>query len=227
FFRCDLHPTHMTGQVVVEEKGAGGQAGGEATQVALRAKDLAFDRKELILPAPEAVIRLRNSDTVPHNFSIYNGEDASKALFQGKVINGGENIDNRVDLPGPGEYFFRCDLHPTLMTGQVVVEEKGAGDQAGGEATQVALRAKDLVFDVAELDLAAGTDVVVRLRNDDTVPHNLAIFAGEHATDKKFFTGAIFSGPATKEYRFKAPPAGAYHFHCDVHPNMQGKVVVR
>ncbi len=227
-----LVPTAIGGGVAAgiiptaEEEGHGDEA--KPAVVEIVAAQLAFGKKELKLPAPEATIRLRNEDTVPHNVSIYSGENVSnaKTLLQGRIINGGENIDYKVDLPGPGSYFFRCDVHPTTMTGQVVVEEKGAGGAAAGGAKDLALTAKDLTFDLKELELVAGTDVVLRLRNDDTVPHNVAIFEGMNASGKKLFAGELFTGPATKQYRFKAPPAGTYHFHCDVHPNMQGKVVV-
>jgi plastocyanin len=34
------------------------------------------------------------------------------------------------------------------------------------------------------------------------------------------------TGPASIDYEIPAIPAGEYYFHCDVHPNMNGTVVV-
>jgi plastocyanin len=41
----------------------------------------------------------------------------------GDVITGPKKITYTFDAPEkPGTYFFRCDIHPTTMTGQFIVE---------------------------------------------------------------------------------------------------------
>ena len=38
------------------------------------------------------------------------------------IFEGPEMDDTVFDIPAAGEYFFRCDVHPTLMTGTFTVQ---------------------------------------------------------------------------------------------------------
>lgn len=88
------------------------------------------------------------------------------------------------------------------------------------------LSAKDIAFDKAELNLAAGSDAKLTLVNGDVgVTHNLAIYRTEDFREP-VFAGEVFAGEATRTYEFKAPAPGTYYFRCDIHPNMNGKVTV-
>lgn len=111
------------------EEASGAQAetgatpGGGST---LTAEGLAFDTEEVTLSAgKEATVTLDNQDTAPHNFAIYaseeDGASQSDPLFQGKNVDGGSSVDYRFDSPKPGDYYFQCDLHPT-MNGTVTAE---------------------------------------------------------------------------------------------------------
>ncbi len=87
----------------------------------VNAEGNAFDPAVITLTAGEATtVFFRNLDGQPHNIAIYTDEGASKSLFVGETI-----IDAAVtyEIPAlePGQYFFRCDVHPD-MTGTVVVE---------------------------------------------------------------------------------------------------------
>jgi plastocyanin len=105
------------GQRKVEEHGPHEQT------VTVIAKAVAFNQKELMLHSgAEADIKFENQDTVPHNIAIYATEaHTGPALFQGPVIVGGETADYHFPAPPPGTYYFRCDIHPTVMTGKVTV----------------------------------------------------------------------------------------------------------
>ena len=101
-------------------EGGGGEGNGAIT---LSAANVAFDTNQLSLPADEeTTIHFVNEDSAPHNFSIYETEAADKDLFVGRNIDGGSETDYEVPALEAGEYFFRCDLHPTSMTGSVTVE---------------------------------------------------------------------------------------------------------
>ncbi|MGH2684819.1 MAG: cupredoxin domain-containing protein [Actinomycetota bacterium] len=97
----------------------GGGGGGQGA-VSLVASNLAFDTDQVSLPADEAsVISFDNQDAgVPHNVAIYDG---GAAIFQGEIITGPATIDYEVPATPPGEYEFRCDVHPTTMIGTVTV----------------------------------------------------------------------------------------------------------
>src|SRR5205085_50691 len=105
------------GQREVEKKGPHEEA------VELVAKAVAFNQKEINLHAgAEAEIKFDNADTVPHNVAIYaNDAYTGPALFQGAVTTGGQSITYKFQAPPPGTYYFRCDIHPTVMTGKITV----------------------------------------------------------------------------------------------------------
>jgi plastocyanin len=85
------------------------------------AVDNAFEQTTLTVPAGEAfTLALVNEDAVPHNVSIYTDSSASDELYVGEYVTDG-TIVYGVPALEPGEYFFRCDLHPE-MTGTLIVE---------------------------------------------------------------------------------------------------------
>jgi plastocyanin len=95
--------------------------GPEPVEIAARA--VKFNKPEIHLPANQpAEIDFDNEEPVPHNVAIYEREDFSGLpLFQGAVIIGPEKTVYHLTAPGPGTYYFRCDIHPTTMTGKVLV----------------------------------------------------------------------------------------------------------
>jgi plastocyanin len=92
--------------------------------VQISAHNIAFATKSLAAPAGKAfTLAFDNADPgVPHNVSIYTDSSAAQALFKGTVVTGPKTIDYQVKALPAGSYFFRCDVHPTLMTGTLVVK---------------------------------------------------------------------------------------------------------
>jgi plastocyanin len=88
----------------------------------LTAKNIAFDKKDLSFQAgAPATIHFKNDDSgTPHNVAVYTGPDATTVVFRGEIVTGSTTTDYKFDAPGPGTYFFRCDVH-TNMTGTVTV----------------------------------------------------------------------------------------------------------
>ena len=56
-----------------------------------------------------------------HNVAIYTNSSASTALFRGQFVQGPGTATYHVGALAPGTYFFRCDVHPTKMTGTFIV----------------------------------------------------------------------------------------------------------
>lgn len=111
--------------------GGGGEAHGEQAAhaaegsggTAISAAGVAFDKDTLTLPAgEETTLPFDNQDSVAHNLAIYEDDSASKELFVGAEVAGGASIDYEIPALDKGEYFFRCDLHPSSMIGTVTVE---------------------------------------------------------------------------------------------------------
>ncbi len=91
----------------------------------LVAKNIAFNTTKITVPAGANIdVNFDNQDQyVPHNFAIYTDESAKTVIFQGKTITGPAKIIYTFVAPtNPGTYFFRCDVHPTTMNGQFIVE---------------------------------------------------------------------------------------------------------
>ncbi len=120
----------MTGTIESTEGGGGGGGGGGLT---VTAKSLAFDTKEIDLPAGQATtLTFDNQDAgIPHNIAIYTDDTASKALFQGEQFPGVDSRDYAIPALDPGTYYFRCDVHNT-MNGSVVVGAAGGGSGPAG-----------------------------------------------------------------------------------------------
>jgi plastocyanin len=140
FFLCVVHP-QMTGEIEAapgppggepggEQGGPGGETGGgppgggapggePATVVA---QGIAFDTDAISLPADQqSTLTFDNRDSgVPHNIAIYTDESLSEALFQGEIVNGPATVEYEVPPLPAGEYYFHCDVHPT-MNGTVTV----------------------------------------------------------------------------------------------------------
>ena len=91
----------------------------------------------------------------------------------------------------------------------------------------IEISAGQLRFSAPCVVAPAGEDFVVRLTNDETQPHNVAIYSDRSATTK-YMGSEIFAGPGvTRESPVAALPAGDYYFRCDVHIEMNGALYVR
>jgi plastocyanin len=95
-----------------------------AITINLAAQNMAFDQATLTVPAGAKVtIIFQNKDSMPHNFALYNNSSASQTIFKGDTISGpNKTVEYSFNAPdNPGEYFFRCDVHPSVMTGKFIV----------------------------------------------------------------------------------------------------------
>lgn len=82
-----------------------------------------FEPKTLTVTAGQPFsISFRNADAgVLHNVSVYTNAAASEDILKGTVFAGpGTNVYNVRPLDA-GSYFFRCDVHPSTMTGTLTV----------------------------------------------------------------------------------------------------------
>ena len=98
-----------------------GPAGG-GTSIPIAALNIKFDQAELRVPAGTALtIVFDNQDAgIPHNVAIYSDSSGSNKLFGGEIFPGPGTRSYAVPALPPGTYFFRCDVHPTVMTGTFI-----------------------------------------------------------------------------------------------------------
>ncbi len=105
----------------------------------------------------------------------------------------------------------------------------GDDNSAGGTIAvidgAVEITAADLAFDVNVIQATAGEAFTVTLVNNDSVPHNFAVYTEEGG--EAIVQGDIIGAGETVEVDVPALDAGEYFFDCDVHPaEMTGAVVV-
>ncbi len=72
------------------------------------------DRLTVAAGEPFGLVFDNEDEGVPHNVAIYTDDSAVQSLFVGDVIDGPETVTYDVPALDPGEYFFRCDVHPQM-----------------------------------------------------------------------------------------------------------------
>lgn len=116
------------------------------------------------------------------------------------------------------------------VTGGEGAHGAGEGGEGGGGGTPVAtvqISANNLAFDKDTLTLPAGVLVGIEFNNQEAVQHNVAVY-NDSSLSQVIFQGDVFSGPRTRLYTFTSPAQpGNYYFRCDLHPNMQGTLVIQ
>ena len=93
--------------------------------VGLTAKNVAFNTSKISVPAgAQVTINFDNQDSgVPHNFALYQSSSSTNAIFKGEIITGPGKTTYAFTAPSrPGPYYFQCDVHPTQMNGQFIVQ---------------------------------------------------------------------------------------------------------
>jgi uncharacterized membrane protein len=78
------------------------------------------DRIDAAPNTPFDIVFANLDEGVQHNVAIYQDDSAEGSLFVGDLIAGSETVTYEVPALDPGEYFFRCDVHPQ-MNGSVEV----------------------------------------------------------------------------------------------------------
>lgn len=115
--------TAPTSATTAVQTTGGGSA--QTTAIALTAQNIKFDKTTITVPAgTQVTVTFNNMDSgVPHNFAVYTDASASTPIFKGQIMNGPGTTTYTFTAPSTrGTYFFRCDVHPTTMNGQFIVQ---------------------------------------------------------------------------------------------------------
>ena len=109
------------------ETPAGGETptgGGDTAEIQMLPGN-SFDTDELSIAADSDVTITADNTDGTHSFAIYNSEDdaggGEDPIDETEICNA-PCVDSVVVNLAAGEYFFRCEVHPTFMTGTLIVE---------------------------------------------------------------------------------------------------------
>jgi plastocyanin len=125
-------------------------------------------------------------------------------------------------------------LSSVLLTVAIVVLAACSAGSTGSSGQPVApsidpdallITADDLAFSTRTLSAPADEPFQIAFDNQESAPHNVAIYGDDSATEKVFGSDP-FSGPAVVTYDVPALAPGSYFFRCDVHPDMAGELTV-
>jgi plastocyanin/heme-degrading monooxygenase HmoA len=113
-----------------EESVAGAGGGGETPAPAdplkpeVIARDNSFQPTTLTAPAnTEITVTLTNRGRAKHNIHFLTAQGGQTLPgAKGEIIDGGTSEALTFTTPGPGSYFYYCDVHPSQMTGTLIVQ---------------------------------------------------------------------------------------------------------
>ena len=97
---------------------------GKAVTVMLSAQNIKYNMSTISVPAgAQVTVKFDNKDNgIPHNFAVYQTSAATQMIFKGMIITGPASTTYTFTAPSkPGTYYFRCDVHPTVMNGDFIV----------------------------------------------------------------------------------------------------------
>lgn len=150
---------------------------------------------------------------------------ATGADFNTGTIDPGEQAT--IVFEEAGSFFYVCGFHP-VMTGTVEVRDESgdgpsqstASPQASPAATPAPAQRPEvsiinIAFDPSSLEVTVGTTVV--WTNNEDIPHTVT------ATDESFRSETLQLGD-TFSHTFSE--AGEFDYFCEVHPNMDAKIIV-
>jgi len=87
------------------------------------AKNIAFQVPCLVAKAGDVKVNFDNQDAgTPHNMAVFTSSDLKTPVGKpGQIITGPAKATFDFGTIKAGTYFFHCDVHPTTMTGTLVV----------------------------------------------------------------------------------------------------------
>lgn len=131
--------------------------------------------------------------------------------------------------------FLRSGATFSLVLVLVACTSGGDGGNGGGgcpgtgtatlENGEIRLCADNLEFDATTIEAPANEEFNITFTNAESQPHNVAIYREEGG--EQIAVGDVITGPdVTNQLAVPALEPGTYYFVCDVHPEMNGTVVV-
>jgi plastocyanin len=181
-------------------------------------------------------LALTNNGAALHNWEVLGVQGANGQPIATKLLPGGQSETIEFTIAQPGTYDFRCQVHPTEMTGKLTVVDEataaasassaggGGGSPGPGKITDIAT---DNKFSLTQLNANANESTSLTLENRGTALHNWTL-QGVNGSDGKSVQTSTIGGGQSETITFTIAQAGTYDFNCTVHPaEMKGKLTVK
>lgn len=200
----------------------------------------AAERPVMAVPVGEPVRLILRSADVNHSFYVPQflikrdlidyGEVREPNELEFTITEAGTYAGQCAEFCGTGhaDMVFTIEAMPradydayvaALVAGATPTPSGGAAECG----TTISIVAANIQFDIDSFEVPADTDFCIEFENQDTIPHNVAIYSGGEAV----FSGEFVNEPGTVTYQVPALAAGAYQFLCEAHPQaMVGDVTV-
>ena len=182
----------------------------------------------------EVKITLTGVDGAPHNWFIdYDNDrqvdagEPSSADFEANTITFTFAPDRA------GTFTYRCRIHPTSMTGSIVVQPQALFVLYGSAETGSngwGLTNTTVSQPGPTLTVNEGDTVTIDLIAEDGAPHTFVVdYDNDSVADVGEPTSAQFSGSQVLRFTFTADRAGTFQYFCSIHDAslMRGTIVVR
>ena len=90
--------------------------------IKISVSNLKFNKDTLTAPPGAIKIEFDNNDAnVTHNFAVYqSSSDTSTPLGTTPITSGPDKQTLTITLD-QGKYYYKCEVHPTLMNGKLIV----------------------------------------------------------------------------------------------------------
>jgi len=114
-------PAAATSPAAAATSPAASGAAGDVVKVT--AKDFEFDPAAVDAPASKQVtFQLTNAGSATHTLTVYEDDAFTKKVSGASVqASGGKEGEFTVTFPNAGDFYFRCEIHPSRMHGEIKV----------------------------------------------------------------------------------------------------------
>jgi plastocyanin len=91
----------------------------------------------------------------------------------------------------------------------------------------VQLTAKDLKFSASCMQAAAGKAIVIHFTNDETIPHDVAVYTDSSKAQELGRSKTVTGPNASTSLTIGSQGPGQLYFECTIHNAMNGALVVK
>ena len=117
--------TEPAGDPTEADGGATEPAGGGVENLTVTAADFSFSADaDSVAPGTVVEVAFSNSGAAPHTLTFYTDAEYTEPIPAGDSgqVSAGASVNFTFEAPDDGTAFYRCELHPAQMEGELAIE---------------------------------------------------------------------------------------------------------